>query len=118
MSEVAPPVSPALSEIALSALAVASGAGTKTAPRPRVWPGVAIVALQWLVVIVTSWLAPATMIQFMAMFYAPMVGLAAVAVWWVFASRVPWSDRFLTLGVCLLAGVATYFLRSPDFPTM
>ena len=48
--------------------------------RPRLWPGVVIVALVWLVVTVPSWVAPATMVQFMAMLWGRSSGQPPSAV--------------------------------------
>jgi outer membrane protein assembly factor BamB len=68
--------------------------------RLRLWPGIVLVALQWL-------------IRFIVPIFAPdAVGLAliggtvggiAVLVWWIFFSRAPWSDR---IGATILMAVA------------
>src|SRR5438552_3201991 len=64
-------------------------------PRLRLWPGIAIVALLWIAIKVAAWVATGTMIQFQAMFMGPMVATAAFVAWWLFASRLPWRDRWL-----------------------
>src|SRR5882672_10927324 len=67
------------------------------APRLRLWPGVAIVATQGIAVMLTKQFAPGTVYLFYAMFMGPMIAAGAFAVWWLFASRLPWRDRWLIL---------------------
>jgi outer membrane protein assembly factor BamB len=86
--------------------------------QPRVWPAVLIVVLMWLVMKAVSWTAPGTFGQFMALFWGPIVGFGAVAVWWLFASRVRWLDRLLILGVFLLAAAATALLADSSIGIM
>jgi outer membrane protein assembly factor BamB len=83
-------------------------------PRPRLWIGVVIVALQWLVITVPGWIAPATMIQFMAMLCGPIIAAVAFAAWWLFGSRLAWKDRWLGLLICAAVGTATFFLYHPS----
>jgi outer membrane protein assembly factor BamB len=56
----------------------------------------------WLGIILPVWLAPQTMAQFYGMFFGPMIATLLFGLWWLFASRVRWRDRFLVLGVCVL----------------
>ena len=72
-------------------------------PRPRLWPGVVIIVVQWLIILIPASVAPMTMAHFFGWFIGPMVGAVALVVWWLFASRVPWVDRRLGLFVCVLA---------------
>ena len=71
-------------------------------PHPlRLWPGVLIVALQWLARFLVPVLAPA------ALPYGVLAGLAgsvAVIVWWGFFSGARWSDR-LGFVVVIAAGI-------------
>jgi outer membrane protein assembly factor BamB len=85
-----------------------SSAATSAVRRLRLWPAVVIIALQWLVVTIVSWLAPATMAQFMTMFLAPLVGVGLLAVWWLFFSRLRWVDRVLGLLVFAGAGAVAF----------
>src|SRR3979490_385645 len=60
--------------------------------RPRLWPAVVILALQWTAKVLAErfWLGePAWMY---AVFFGPMIGAGLVLLWWLFASRVPWLD--------------------------
>jgi outer membrane protein assembly factor BamB len=97
---------------------LASTVAPRAAPRPRVWPGVVIVLFQVLIIVMPGLIVPATMYQFVAMFWGPMLGLAGVSLWWLLASRLPWGDRLIGVLLCGAAGGLAYVLRSPDFPTM
>jgi outer membrane protein assembly factor BamB len=83
--------------------------------RPRVWPGLVIVGLVWLAITVPGWVAPATMVQFMAMLWGPIVGTLAIVGWWVFASRIPWLDRGLGVIGCVATGAVAYMAFHPSF---
>jgi outer membrane protein assembly factor BamB len=82
--------------------------------RLRLWPGVVILVVQWLIISIPAWVAPVTIAHFMGWFLGPMVGAGALAVWWLFASRVGRVDRWLPLLVCAGAGVATWLLSDPS----
>lgn len=83
--------------------------------RLRLWPGVALVALMWPLIILPGLLLPATMAGFMAMFWGPALFFLLVLVWWTSASRLGWADRtFVPLAcVALLAG--SVVLSHPHF---
>jgi outer membrane protein assembly factor BamB len=83
--------------------------------RLRLWPGIVIVLLQWPLIVVPGWIAPGTMMHFMSMFLVPMIAGAAVACWWLFASRLRWLDRVLILLICAVGAAAAYFLSHPSF---
>jgi hypothetical protein len=70
----------------------------------RLWPGVVIVALQWL-----GWFVIPRIVPEGAM-YGVLGGLAAgplVILWWLFFSRAPWSERWLALVLTIVAMAAT-----------
>ncbi len=70
----------------------------------RLWPGVVLVALQWLAWFGTSIVYPAaTPWGMVAAIYA---GLALV-LWWLFFSRAPWSERVGAIVLIVVAIVAT-----------
>jgi outer membrane protein assembly factor BamB len=100
MSEVVapPPAAPVPEDEATGALSLA------TYRKPRLWPAVVIVVAMWLGIVLSVWLAPQTMAQMYGMFFGPMIATALFAIWWLFASRVRWRDRFLVLVICGLGG--------------
>src|SRR5689334_6835533 len=78
-----------------------------TAQKPlRLWPAVVIAIVQLLVMIGAPVVAPdAGPIDMLA----GIVGALAVAVWWVFFSRAPWSER---VGAIVLMVVAVWAARA------
>ena len=79
------------------------------APTPRrplrLWPGVVIVILQWLIKLGTPIVAPGAM-AFAVI--GGLVGALAVIVWWVFFSRAPWSERLGAVVLMILGMFATF----------
>lgn len=90
-------------------------APTSTTPRLRLWPGIVLVVLMWLVIRGTGWVASNPMAQFMAMVFGPYIAAVAIAIWWLFFSRANWTDRLLALGLCIGAGIAVFFLCHPSY---
>jgi outer membrane protein assembly factor BamB len=70
----------------------------------RLWPGVAIVALQWLLRFALPVIWPDG--SGVAVLGALACGLAIV-VWWLFFSRAPWIERLGAVGVMLAGLFAT-----------
>ena len=68
----------------------------------RLWPGVVIVVLQWLVRFTLPVVAPD--LGSFAVLAGP-IGALAVVVWWVFFSRAPWSERVGAI-LLMIAGMA------------
>jgi outer membrane protein assembly factor BamB len=71
----------------------------------RLWPGVVIVAVQWL----ARFGLPAVMVD--GAMYGVMAGFAgvfAIAVWWLFFSRAAWFDRIAAIVVMIAAIAATF----------
>jgi outer membrane protein assembly factor BamB len=87
--------------------APAPPAGAKASHQLRLWPGVAIVAVLWIIRLVAGLAANSPTQFFMAYMVAPMAATALVLAWWLFASRLRWSDRGLVLVVFALAAAAT-----------
>ena len=80
----------------------------------RLWPGVVLVILQWLIRFVVPVVKPD------AMPYAVMGGLAfglAVLVWWLFFSRAPWADRLGFLALMIAGVVAARPILDPSIST-
>ena len=70
----------------------------------RLWPGVVAVVLQWLIRFVVPIVVPGAVV------FAVLGGLfggLAIAVWWVFLSRAPWSERLGAIIVMIAALFAT-----------
>lgn len=84
-------------------------------PRLRLWPGVALIALQWIVLLATRWIAPGGMMQFAIVFWGPIAIAACILIWWLFASRAPWGDRLVAVAVFAVSGAATWFLCDASF---
>ena len=57
----------------------------------RLWPGVVIVAAQWMARFGIPIGAPD---QTMYAVMAGVLGCVAIVVWWLFFSRAAWSERF------------------------
>jgi outer membrane protein assembly factor BamB len=77
----------------------------------RLWPGVVIVALQWLARFAMPAVAPQTAM------YGILAGAAgglAVLVWWLFFSRAPWSERVGALAFIAVALYATAYAVHPS----
>jgi len=73
----------------------------------RVWPGVAVVALQWALWLVLPLVAPEH--GGTAIFAGLALGLV-ILVWWLFFSRAPWFDRIgaivlMVIGISVTRGL-------------
>ncbi len=71
-------------------------------PAPRIWPAIALVLLQWMIILVPALIVPGTMLQFMGMFYGPIIGLLSIFIWWLFFSRLTWPTRWIGLAAFLV----------------
>ncbi len=80
------------------------GEPTPQKPPLRLWPGVVLVILQWLIRFGLPVVAPDAM-PFGVI--GGMVGGLAVVVWWVFFSRAPWSERLGAVALMIVALFAT-----------
>jgi outer membrane protein assembly factor BamB len=75
---------------------------------------VVLVALQWLVILVPRWLELGLLVQVTPVVFGPFVVATAVAVWWLFASRLAWADRVLVLLACGASGAAAFLCFDPS----
>ncbi|MCC6591448.1 MAG: PQQ-like beta-propeller repeat protein [Bryobacterales bacterium] len=87
-----------------------------TAPNTplRLWPGIAIVAIQWLLWLVLPALVPEAMIVGVV---AGLVGTLIILIWWTFFSRAPRLERFAALPLMIVAGFATRLILHPSIAT-
>jgi outer membrane protein assembly factor BamB len=78
--------------------------------RPRLWPGLVLVAIYWIAWGTVTLFFPGTFTQFLTVFWTPMLVGAGVFVWWLLFSRLPWSYRLWGLAWLILGGLAAYAL--------
>jgi len=71
--------------------------------RPRFLVPLAIIAASLALRFIPAWIAPFTMLHFMSLGFAPILGLLGILIWWTFARRVSWRDRLLGVGAGILA---------------
>ena len=76
----------------------------------RLWPGVAIVALQLIALYVPGYFAPATSVWLFGMMGSFTVGTLLLFIWWLFFSRARWSDRLGGLALLIVVHVAAFLL--------
>jgi outer membrane protein assembly factor BamB len=74
----------------------------------RLWPGVIIIALLWLLPAAAAWFVSETMIHMLTVVLTPTVMTVALLAWWLFFSRLRWADRLLGLLALAAAGGVTY----------
>jgi outer membrane protein assembly factor BamB len=77
----------------------------------RLWPGVVIVTLQWLLRFGVPIVMPEAQIVGII---GEVAGGLAIVVWWLFFSRAPWSDRLGALVLMIVALVATRRIVHPS----
>lgn len=77
--------------------------GPRPGVPPRVWPGCLIVALLWVLISAPIRLAPGWDLKFPLMIYGGMAGAFSLVIWWMFASRTPWRDRWIGLFMLVAA---------------
>ena len=77
----------------------------------RLWPGIAIVAVQWLIIL----LAPLTLEEggILAILGGAAAGLL-VLIWWLFFSRAPWVDRLGAVVLMVLTVLLAYLVVHPS----
>ena len=89
--------------------------GEPTRQKPlRLWPGLVIVALQWLVRFVVPIAVPEAMVFGV---FGGLFGGLAIVVWWAFFSRAPRSQRWGAVVLMIVALVATSRLLHESIAT-
>ncbi len=86
--------------------------------RLRLWPGVLIVGLMWLIQLGALLAPPNVRLFFFTKVIVPMVAAALVLLWWIFLSRIRWRDRTWILTALLLGVGATVLFNRQNFPGM
>ena len=80
----------------------------------RLWPGAAIVILQWLVTYAVPLVVPdAEAFSLPVGVFAVLAGAVgglAVVIWWMFFSRAPWSERVAAIILMIVAMAGTKLL--------
>src|SRR5713226_7560423 len=71
----------------------------------RLWPGVVIVILQWLLRFVVPVVVPDALVY--ALIGGVFGGGLAIILWWVFFSRAPWLERLGAIGLMIVGMFAT-----------
>src|SRR5687767_11939230 len=80
----------------------------------RLWPGVVIVAAQWIVRFGIPIVAPD---QTMYAVMGGLLGFIGVVIWWLFFSRAAWFDRIAAIVVMIAAIAGTYPLLDVSLAT-
>src|SRR5208282_3871341 len=80
----------------------------RAGPHPglRLWPGIVLMAVLWLV---RAWAAtgePSHVKLFTGILIVPLAVLVGILLWWLLASRLRWSDRWLVVGTFAAATLA------------
>jgi outer membrane protein assembly factor BamB len=91
---------------------------SRAQPRPRVWPAVILILIQWAVILLPPWVSDNPMLAFMGLFWGPVVGVLTIALWWVVASRLGWADRILFPLLFAASAGGAYLLCHKSFMFM
>ncbi len=108
----------------MSDVAVQADASPKESPkipaetRLRLWPAIAIVAAIGLARIWATVGESAPSKFFFGLVIAPAVATVLLNLWWLFGSRLRWSDRLLGFGTFCAVAVATMAIAGKNFPPM
>jgi outer membrane protein assembly factor BamB len=79
---------------------------TSTDTRPlRLWPGVVLVTLQWLLRFVVPVVVPGALLY--GLLGGVVGGGLAIVLWWVFFSRAAWSERLGAIVLMIVGMIAT-----------
>ena len=84
----------------------------------RLWPGLLIIAVLGLSRAWAIFGEPAPTKFFVGLIIAPLIVVLLLNLWWLFASRIRWSDRLQVVGAFLAVSVATVFIAGKNFPAM
>lgn len=88
------------------------------ASKLRLWPGIVLVAILWLV---RAWVSSGEGSPFKFFFglvIAPLAVVAGLLLWWLFASRLRWSERLIGVVALAVVSVGTALIAGNNFPFM
>ncbi len=85
--------------------------------RPRLWPALVILAVMWAILVVPGYIPQlqGSPVQLLAMLWGAGGGAIAIGLWWLFASRVPWTDRLVVLLFFSVCSLAARAVSDPSF---
>lgn len=86
--------------------------------RLRLWPGLILIAALWGIRIAASIGEFSPGRFFFSMVIAPIVVLAGVVLWTLFASRLRWSDSLVIVGAFAATSVGTILVAGKNFPVL
>jgi outer membrane protein assembly factor BamB len=76
----------------------------------RLWPAIAIVAFFWVFYFSADYVEMTMFMRFISRFGMYGIVILSFLVWWMGFSRVPWKERFLGLGVLIIAAIGAGLL--------
>ena len=82
-----------------------SGAGAG----PRLGPPLVILAVALALRFVPGWLVPLTLVHFISVGVAPLIGSVAMALWWLSARSIPLRERLIGLAIAIALLVLVFF---------
>lgn len=77
------------------------------AVRPRLWPVIIILAVQWGAKLLAETVLQGEPAAMNILLFGPMLGTLLILAWWLLLSRVPWRDRLLVFLVIVAGGAVT-----------
>lgn len=80
----------------------------------RLWPGVVIVAVQWIIRFVVPVIAPDAL---QVSVFGGILGGLVLAIWWLFFSRADWLERLGALGLVIVVLYLTSMLVDESIAT-
>lgn len=91
--------------------------GQVKSPSLLLWPGVLLVAFQWLLRFVVPNLFPDPIYLMIGIMGGGLLGGLLIALWWMFFSRAPRIERFGAIGLIVVALVFTSFFLDESIAT-
>ncbi len=104
----------------ISGGAFRAGEAVPPAPviKPRLWPALIVVAIQWAALVLPPRLDPGGMSAFYGFMINIYFGIGGVLLWWLFFSRVRWSDVGVGLLAIAVGLAAVWFLGDESLKPM